>query len=177
MWNFRFLPKLKSTKRCRNNLTKHKNHMRNYWPKLRAPNENTINNAKNTEFCWTKCDGHRPKSNYLQSKYLIFFLKTFDFLQIDSKLKICLWKCKYFLHLLKRKTMVAYIEKSKNALYKHREEYQRALQKINEYHPTYVHDMTTLFTKCQEMEGARLTLFKSALFSVHRALNIIQDSR
>lgn len=58
-----------------------------------------------------------------------------------------------------------------------RQLYENALQNLNDYHPTYVHDMSTLFTKCQEMEAARLTLFKSALFSVHRALNVIQDQR
>lgn len=62
-------------------------------------------------------------------------------------------------------------------LIKCREKYENSLQSLNEYHLVYVHDMTTLFTKCQEMEGARLSLFKSALFSVHRALNVIQDPR
>lgn len=78
---------------------------------------------------------------------------------------------------VKKKTLGAYIQRSKNEVASQREQYEKALQNLNEYHPIYVHDMNTLFTKCQEMEGARLTLFKSALFSVHRALKVIQDQR
>lgn len=55
--------------------------------------------------------------------------------------------------------------------------YEKSLHELDKYHPIYVHDMTTLFMKCQEMEAKRLSLFKTALFSVHKALNVIQDKR
>lgn len=56
-----------------------------------------------------------------------------------------------------------------------RQEYFDAFQDLQKYRRIYVHDMTTLFAKCQEMEGGRLNLFKSALFCVHNALNINPD--
>lgn len=68
-------------------------------------------------------------------------------------------------------------EKSNIKVQKCRERYEVALQKLRDYQPIYVNDMTAIYMKCQEMEENRLSIFKSALYSMHRALNIIQDQR
>lgn len=82
-----------------------------------------------------------------------------------------------FYLLFKRQKLQKNVEKSNIKVQKCRERYEVALQKLSEYQPIYVNDMEAIYMKCQEMEEQRLSIFKSALYSVHRALNIIQDQR
>lgn len=67
------------------------------------------------------------------------------------------------------------VHKTKEEVQKCKEKYEMALQEINNYNPKYMEDMTGVFDKCQEMEGERLNFIKSALFDIHKCLNISQD--
>ncbi|XP_058452922.1 protein kinase C and casein kinase substrate in neurons protein 1 isoform X3 [Malaya genurostris] len=65
--------------------------------------------------------------------------------------------------------------RTKEEVNKCRERYEGALQEINKYNPIYIEDMTSVFSKCQEMEETRLRFFKNVLFSIHKCLNFSED--
>lgn len=69
------------------------------------------------------------------------------------------------------------VQKSRKEMNKNCEKYRKAFRNFKDYHQDYVDGMTILFVKCQEYEERRLIAFKSAMFSVHKALNMIQDQR
>ena len=67
------------------------------------------------------------------------------------------------------------VAKAKEQVNKCRENYQVALQDINNYNPKYMEEMTNVFEQCQRMEAQRLQQFKDTLFSVQKCLNISED--
>lgn len=64
------------------------------------------------------------------------------------------------------------VQKAKDEVQKSREKYDQTLAEINKYNSTYIEDMTSVFTKCQETEEIRLRFFKQVLFSIHKVLNL-----
>ncbi|XP_046986031.1 protein kinase C and casein kinase substrate in neurons protein 2-like [Schistocerca americana] len=64
---------------------------------------------------------------------------------------------------------------SRENLRKAKGKYESALRDLHLYNPKYIEDMTTVFEKCQEMEGERLKFFKKIMFSVHKCLDLSQD--
>ena len=69
------------------------------------------------------------------------------------------------------------VQKTKDDVQRSREKYEQALSDINKYNSTYIEDMTSVFTKCQEMEEVRLRFFKKILFSIHEKVNISENPR
>lgn len=67
------------------------------------------------------------------------------------------------------------MQKAKDEVQKCREKYEQALAEINKYNSTYIEDMTSVFTKCQESEEVRMRFFKDVLFSIHEVLNISKN--
>lgn len=51
------------------------------------------------------------------------------------------------------------------------------MKTLMKFQPLYVHEMKSLFVKCQEIEEMRMLLVRTALFSVHKALSQIQDDK
>lgn len=70
------------------------------------------------------------------------------------------------------KKMQDRVQKTKDEVQKSREKYDQTLAEINKYNSTYIEDMTSVFTKCQETEEIRLRFFKQVLFSIHKVLNL-----
>jgi protein kinase C and casein kinase substrate in neurons protein len=68
------------------------------------------------------------------------------------------------------------VQKSKDEVQKSKEKYEQALAEINKYNSTYIEDMTVVFSKCQETEELRLKFFKETLFSIHKVLNLSENS-
>lgn len=64
--------------------------------------------------------------------------------------------------------------KAKDELPKCREKYENALQEVNQYNPTYIAEMSSVFAKCQAMEETRMEFFKQILFSINKTLNVTQ---
>lgn len=125
-----------------------------------------------------KCEKQRILSNRLQYETVnaqfkpkkVYFL-TF----ISPKLKL---KLTFFLSFCyKKKAFDAYAQELSTKLEECRMDYEKSLKNLTNYHPIYVHDMTTIFMKCQDIEADRMSVFKAALSSVHKALHMIQDKR
>lgn len=70
------------------------------------------------------------------------------------------------------KKMQDRVQKTKDEVQKCRERYEQSLAEINKYNSTYIEDMTSVFTKCQETEEIRLRFFKDVLFNIHKVLNL-----
>jgi protein kinase C and casein kinase substrate in neurons protein len=70
------------------------------------------------------------------------------------------------------KKMQDRVQKTKDDVQKGREKYEQSLAEINKYNSTYIEDMTSVFTKCQETEEIRLRFFKDVLFNIHKVLNL-----
>lgn len=66
--------------------------------------------------------------------------------------------------------------KAREELPKCREKYEQALVEIDQYSPTYVDEMTSVFVKCQEMEKTRKRFSKQVLISMLKTINITQYS-
>lgn len=70
------------------------------------------------------------------------------------------------------KKMQDRVQKTKDEVQKCKEKYDQALAEINNYNSTYIEDMTTVFTRCQDNEEVRLKFFKETLFGLHKVLNL-----
>jgi translation initiation factor 2B subunit (eIF-2B alpha/beta/delta family) len=70
------------------------------------------------------------------------------------------------------KKMQDRVQKTKDEVQRCKEKYEQSLAEINKYNSTYIEDMTTVFTKCQETEEVRLKFFKDTLFAIHKVLNL-----
>lgn len=75
------------------------------------------------------------------------------------------------------KKMQDRVQKTKDEVQRCREKYEQALSEINKYNSTYIEDMTSVFTKCQETEEVRLRFFKEILFSIHKVVNLADNPR
>lgn len=67
------------------------------------------------------------------------------------------------------------MSKAKDQESRCRDQYETALQDLNNYNAKYMEDMTDVFEKCQRMEAQRLQCFKEILFAAQKCLNISED--
>lgn len=58
-----------------------------------------------------------------------------------------------------------------------REKYEIALDKLIKHHTKYVRNMTSAFLKCQEMEKVKLQFYTTILKSMHRSLDVTQNTK
>lgn len=73
--------------------------------------------------------------------------------------------------------MQVYMEEADYKIYRHRLKYQDALDEMIRFQPKYIRNMTSAFLKCQESEKVKLQFYKAFLHSLHRTLNLTQNSK